>query len=87
MPEWETTSFSNRCILLIVKWEQNLQGREQKQENSLGILGVEKHRFNVTAVGTGADRLCLYRTGRAEPSSKGQGVSEEASSLCQKSWI
>lgn len=60
-----------------MKWEQNLQGREQKQENSLGILGVEKHRFNVTAAGTGADRLCLYRTGRAEPSYKGQGVSEE----------
>lgn len=77
MPEWETTSFSNKCILLLVKWDQNLQGRQQKQENSLGILGVEKHGFNVTAAGIGTDRLCLYRTGHAEPSYKGQGVSEE----------
>lgn len=57
------------------KRDQALQGREQKQENSLGILGAEKHRFNVTAAGKGADRL--YRTEHAEPSYQGQGVSEE----------
>ena len=58
-----------------MKWDQALQGREQKQENSLGMLGAEKHRFNATAAGKGADRL--YTPGRAEPSYKGLGVSEE----------